>query len=98
MSGLKERPSGKAILQNKASQHPVHPTRTDGRDAYFVVANGSYPLSTISGQASLAENKQINYLVTQVMITISNQEKERKCHGALCKGCQNENYGDYENG
>ena len=43
MSGLKDRPSGKAILQNKASQHPVRPTRPDGRDAHFVVADGVVP-------------------------------------------------------
>ena len=38
-SGLKERPSGKAIVQNKASQHLVRPTRPDGRDAHFVIAD-----------------------------------------------------------
>ena len=38
-SGLKERPSGKAILQNKASQHTVCPTHPDGWDAHFVVAD-----------------------------------------------------------
>ena len=26
-------------MQNKASQHPVRPTRPDGRDAHFVVAD-----------------------------------------------------------
>ena len=40
-SGLKEHPSGKAILQNKALQHPVRPTRPDRRDANFVVADVS---------------------------------------------------------
>ena len=38
-SGLKKRPSGKAILQIKASQHPVRPTCPDGWDAHFVVAD-----------------------------------------------------------
>ena len=38
-SGLKERPSGKAILQNKASQHPERPTRPDGQDVHFVIAD-----------------------------------------------------------
>ena len=38
-SGLEKRPSCKAILQNKVSQHPVRPTRPDGRDAHFVVAD-----------------------------------------------------------
>ena len=42
-SGLKERPSGIAILQNKASQHLVRPMRPDGRDAHFVVADGMRP-------------------------------------------------------
>ena len=38
-SGLKKRLLGKAILQNKASQHPVCPTRPEGRDSHFVVAD-----------------------------------------------------------
>ena len=38
-SGLKKRPSGNAILQNKASQQQARPMRPDGRDAHFVVAD-----------------------------------------------------------
>ena len=46
MSGLKGHPSGKAILQNKASQYPVHQTSPDKRNAHFIVAG--VPLAPLS--------------------------------------------------
>ena len=52
-SGLKECPSGKGILQNKASQHPLCPTRLDGQDAHFVIADVSKYVQTRTGKADL---------------------------------------------